>query len=69
MPRLILNIEDNKFQAFLSYLRTLDYVSIDEGSDVPQWQKDEVARRLALIDSGKMGVRSWDEAEKDVFRK
>ncbi len=69
MPRLILNIEDNQFQAFLSYLRTLDYVSIDERSDVPQWQQDEVARRLALIDSGKMGVRGWDEAEKDIFRK
>ncbi len=69
MRPLLLHIEDSKYKAFLSYVRTLDYVSVDEGDDIPQWQQDEVARRLELIELGKMTARSWDEASKDVFRK
>jgi hypothetical protein len=69
MRPLLLHIEDSKYKAFLSYVRTLDYVSVDEGDDIPQWQQDEVARRLKLIESGKMTARSWDEASKDIFRK
>lgn len=69
MRPLLLHIEDSKYKAFLSYVRTLDYVSVDEGDDIPQWQQEEVARRLELIESGKMTARSWDKASRDVFRK
>lgn len=69
MRPLLLHIEDSKYKAFLSFVRTLDYVSVDEVQDIPQWQQDEVARRLELIESGKMKARSWDEASKDIFKK
>lgn len=69
MRPLLLHIEDSKYKAFLSYVRTLDHVSVDEGDDIPQWQQEEVARRLELIESGKMTARSWDEASKDIFGK
>jgi hypothetical protein len=69
MRQLILQIEDSKFKAFLTYVKTLDYVSIDEVQDLPQWQQEEVGRRLELIDAGKMNTRSWDEASKDIFKK
>jgi hypothetical protein len=69
MRQLLLHIEDSRYKAFLSYLSTLDYVSVDEEIGIPQWQQDEVARRLELIESGKMTARSWEEASKDIFRK
>jgi hypothetical protein len=69
MRPLLLHIEDSKYKTFLSFVRTLDYVSVDEVQDIPQWQQDEVARRLELIESGKMKARSWDEASKDIFKK
>jgi hypothetical protein len=69
MRPLLLHIGDSQYKAFLSYVRTLDCVSVDEGDDIPQWQQDEVARRLELIESGNMTTRSWDEASKDIFRK
>ncbi len=69
MRPLLLPIEDSKYKAFLSFVRTLDYVSVDEIQNISQWQQDGVARRLELIESGKMTARSWDEASKDIFRK
>jgi len=69
MKQLVLNVEESKFKSFLSYLRTLDYVSISDDQKVPQWQQDEVAHRLARIDKGDMQTRDWEEARKDIFRK
>jgi hypothetical protein len=47
----------------------LDYVSINQEDAIPQWQQDEVNRRLQLIDKGEMKTRSWNEAKKDIFKK
>ncbi|MEQ9289806.1 MAG: addiction module protein [Cyclobacteriaceae bacterium] len=67
--KVILDIEDNKLDTFLNFIRTLDYVSIKKDEAIPQWQQDEVNKRLELIDSGKMKTRSWDEAKKEIFSK
>lgn len=66
--RITLDIQDNKFDTFLSFIKTLDYVSINKEDTIPQWQQDEVNKRLELIKSGEMKTRSWDEAKKDIFK-
>ena len=42
---------------------------IDQGRTIPQWQQDEVNRRVQLIEKGEIKTRSWNEAKKDVFKR
>ena len=67
------HIEDTsnpKAKAFLEYIKTLDFVSMDnDDTQIPQWQMNESQRRLDLVDKGEMKTRSWGEAKKDIFRK
>lgn len=67
--KVTLDIQDNRFDTFLNFIQTLDYVSINKEETIPQWQQDEVNKRLELINSGQMKTRSWNEAKKDVFSK
>jgi hypothetical protein len=67
--KITLDIQDSRFDTFLSFIQTLDYVSIKEENVIPQWQKDEVNKQLQLIDKGEMKTRSWDEAKNDIFKK
>lgn len=69
MKQLILNIEDSKFKAFLSFIKTLDYVSVSKEEIIPEEQQAEVAHRMQLLEKGEMKSRSWDEAKKDIFKK
>lgn len=67
--KITLDIQDSRFDTFLSFIQTLDYVSIKKEDVIPQWQQDEVNRRLELIDKGEMKTRSWNEAKNDIFKK
>jgi len=67
--KITLDIQDSRFDTFLSFIKTLDYVSIKQEDTIPQWQQDEVNRRLQLIDKGEMKTRSWNEAKNDIFKK
>ncbi|WP_339679545.1 addiction module protein [Cyclobacterium marinum] len=67
--KITLDIEDNRFDAFLSYIKTLDYVKINKDEVIPQWQQDEVNRRLQMIDDGEMKTRSWKEAKEEILKK
>ncbi|MFT6855940.1 MAG: hypothetical protein ACJA0X_001917 [Cyclobacteriaceae bacterium] len=67
--KITLDIQDNRYDTFLSFIKTLDYVSINKEEVIPQWQQDEVNKRLELINSGEMKIRSWNEAKKDIFKK
>ena len=69
MKKLTLNIEESKYKAFLSFIKTLDYVNIHEEEAVSDIQKEEVLRRLKLIESGKMKTRTWEEAKAELFKK
>lgn len=70
MKQLILNIDDNKFNTFLSFIKTLDYVSIsNDGKDIPEWQQEEVSRRSQLIESGEVKVEKWSDVKEQIFRK
>jgi len=67
--KITLDIQDNRADAFLDFIKTLDYVSINEEDAIPTWQQDEVRKRLDSIDKGLMKTRSWDEAKHDIFNK
>lgn len=70
MKQLILNIDESKFSTFLSFIKTLDYVSIsNEKEDIPGWQQEEVNRRIQLIESGQMEMNKWSEVKKSIFKK
>jgi hypothetical protein len=66
MKQITLNVDESKFKAFLSFIKTLDYVSVSDEMDIPAEQKQEVNRRLKLIEEGKMKTRSWKDA-KELF--
>lgn len=42
---ITLQIEDQKFDTFRSFIETLDYVSVID-NDLPEWQKVEANKRL-----------------------
>ncbi len=69
MKQLILNIEENKFNAFLTFIRTLEYVSVSVEGDIPDWQQDEVTKRTLLIEKGEMKTRNWEEDKGEIFKK
>ncbi len=67
--KITLDIQDSRFDTFLSFIKTLDYVSINKEDAIPQWQQDEVNKRLQLIEKGEMKTRSWNQAKKDIFKR
>jgi len=67
--KITLDIQESRFNTFLDFIKTLDYVSVKKESAIPQWQQEEVNRRLHLIEKGEMKTRSWNEAKADVFKK
>jgi len=67
--KITLDIKDSQFDIFLNFIKTLDYVAISKEDTTPQWQEEEVNKRLQLIKKGEMNTRSWSEAKKDIFKK
>jgi len=67
--KITLDIQKSKFNTFLEFIKTLDYVSVKNEDIVPQWQQEEVNKRLQLIEKGEMKTRSWDKAKTDIFKK
>lgn len=69
MKQITLNIDESKFKAFLSFIKTLDYVSVSDEKEISLEQQQESERRLKLVQEGKMKTRSWKEAKKDIFKR
>jgi hypothetical protein len=43
------DISNPKAQAFLEYIKTLDFVSVDK-IEIPKWQQDLTLKRMAELD-------------------
>lgn len=69
MKQITLNIEDSKFKAFIDFIKTLDYVSVSREETLPEWQQEEVTRRLEEHKKGNLETKNWDDVKKDTFRK
>ncbi len=67
--KITLDIKDSRFNTFLAFIKTLDYVSVNKEEAIPLWQQEEVNKRLDLIAKGDMNTRNWNEAKKDIFKK
>lgn len=67
--KITLDVKDNQFDAFLNFIKTLEYVSVYDEENIPEWQQQEVNNRITVINNGKMKTRSWDEAQKEIFKK
>lgn len=65
--KITLDIQDSRFNTFLAFIKTLDYVSVKK-EEIPMWQQDEVENRLKLIEKGEMGTRNWEDAKEDIFK-
>lgn len=70
MTQITLNIEDDKLQTFIAFIKTLNYVSVDKNeNDIPLWQQNEVAKSIAEIENGTAVAEDWDETRKQLFKK
>ncbi|MBL3656912.1 addiction module protein [Fulvivirga sediminis] len=67
--KITLDIQDSKYDTFLKFIKTLNYVSINQEDETPQWQKDEVNRRMQLVDKGDMKTRNLKDTKEDLFKK
>lgn len=67
--KITLDIQESRFNTFLEFIKTLDYVSVKKEDAIPQWQQEEVNRRLQLIEKGEMKTRSWNETKEAIFKK
>ncbi len=72
----IQNLQNEKLELITWISQLQDFSVIEKlksiqskSQEIPQWQKDEIDRRLYLIESGQMKSRSWEEAQKDIFKK
>lgn len=66
--KITLDIQDSQFDAFLSFIKTQNYIAVNKEDAIPQWQQDEVNRRLQLIEKGEIKTRIRNEAKKDIFK-
>jgi hypothetical protein len=67
--KITLSLDENseKVQAFLNFIKTLDFVSLERNDDIPQWQKDKLDIYLDEHHNGTADY--WDDAKKDLFAK
>ncbi len=48
--QITIDVKDKRYPTFLAFLKTLDYVSVKEENDIPQWQIDEVNQRIKSLE-------------------
>ncbi|MBA4303463.1 MAG: hypothetical protein C0424_04485 [Sphingobacteriaceae bacterium] len=68
MKTLVLNVEESKLDAFLGFLKSLDYVSI---ADQENWldEKSLIEKRLGDLKQGKEPIFLWDDVKDIAFHK
>ncbi|RLC25102.1 MAG: hypothetical protein DRH21_04430 [Deltaproteobacteria bacterium] len=71
MKQLVLNIEESELKSFLAYIKTLDFVSVSDETelssdlmDIPQWQKNIVSERIK--NSNAEELIPWEKARKQL---
>jgi hypothetical protein len=67
--RVTLEIENERLNDFIALIQSLDYAHISEEIEIPDWQQEEVLKRLSLLDEGVSSKRLWEEAKLEIFKK
>jgi len=69
--KIVLSLDENneKAIAFLTFIKTLDFISFESKDDLPQWQKDKLDIYLEEHQNGTAEYTDWDSAKKSLFDK
>jgi hypothetical protein len=63
-----LDDSNKKAKALLEYLKTLDFIRIDD-NDMPTWQKEQLDDAIAAHENGSTQYTSWEDVKKSLFEK
>ena len=61
MRQLTLNIRDNKFKAFLEFIKTLDYVEVPEVDNKSLNELQDSLKQVKLMQEGKIEKQSAED--------
>jgi len=61
MKQLTLNIKDNKFQAFLEFIKTLDYVEVPEADKKSLSELQSSLNQVKMMQEGKIEKQSAND--------
>ncbi len=61
MKQLTLNISDNKFHAFLEFIKTLDYVEVPEVDKIALNELQSSLNQVKLMQEGKIEKQSAED--------
>ncbi len=69
MTQVVLNIEDDKLNAFMTFIKTLNYISVEKEIDLTSWQIEQLDIALDEHQNGIAKYTTWEDAKKDLFAK
>lgn len=49
--KVVLDIDDSKGKSLLEFLKSLDFVRVEENTDLPQWHQQIIDERLDFLKS------------------
>jgi len=61
MKQVTLNIADNKFKLFLDFIKTLDYVKVDNIQDTAREELQNSLKQVKLMQEGKLSKQTAQE--------
>ena len=68
MKQVVIHVDEESYEGFLTFLKSLDFVQI-ENEAIPEWQQNEVAERKAAYEAGTLLSKKWKEAQRDIFKR
>ncbi|WP_294824374.1 hypothetical protein [uncultured Flavobacterium sp.] len=69
--KIVLSLDENneKAKAFLEFIKTLDFLSLEKDSDLPKWQKDKLDIYLDEHTAGTAEYEEWNDVKSYLFKK
>ncbi|GAB2991275.1 hypothetical protein GCM10027284_04740 [Cyclobacterium sediminis] len=61
MKQLTINIADNKFEVFLEFIKTLDYVKVEDGEEKALEELQNSLLQVKLMKEGKLPKQSTED--------
>jgi Asp-tRNA(Asn)/Glu-tRNA(Gln) amidotransferase C subunit len=65
--KITIDIEENQFNTFLQFIRTLDYVRVENEEKLLDAQVLETRKRMDALERGEMEKKPWSEAKENLF--
>lgn len=68
MTRITIDVDDDRAQELIDYLNSLAYAKVAE-DEIPEWQKEEVRRRIEAIEKREEELVPLEDALKRISEK